>query len=69
VHGPFTAVKLAEFAARDHAGKAMSRFAFRAMAPLFVDQPVRLAAGAADGEVEAIRCDGAVAMAASAAFA
>ncbi|HEX4199379.1 MAG TPA: MaoC family dehydratase N-terminal domain-containing protein [Caulobacteraceae bacterium] len=69
VHGPFTAVKLAMLAARDCPDKSMKSFSFRAMAPLFVDQPVRLAPGAAAGEVEAIRCDGAVAMAAGAVFA
>ena len=68
VHGPFTAVKLAALAARDNPAKAMKAFSFRAMSPLFVGQPIRLAPGAAAGEVEAIRCDGAVAMAASAAF-
>jgi 3-methylfumaryl-CoA hydratase len=68
VHGPFTAVKLAALAARDHPGAPMTAFSFRALSPLFVDQPVRLTPGEAPGEVEAIRCDGAVAMAASAAF-
>lgn len=69
VHGPFTAVKLAMLAARDCPGKSMKTFSFRAMSPLFVSQPVRLASGEAAGEVEATRCDGAVAMAASAGFA
>jgi 3-methylfumaryl-CoA hydratase len=68
VHGPFTAVKLATLAARDHPGKSMKTFSFRAMSPLFVSQPIRLAPGAAAGEIEAVRCDGAVALAASAVF-
>jgi 3-methylfumaryl-CoA hydratase len=68
VHGPFTAVKLAALAARGHADKPLKTFSFRANAPLFVNQPVRLTPGGAPGEVEAIRCDGAVAMSASALF-
>nr|WP_273544242.1 MaoC family dehydratase N-terminal domain-containing protein [Luteimonas saliphila] len=67
VHGPLTAAKL--FAhARDHAGRAPSAFAFRAQAPLFASQPVRLAAGEAEGEYRALRCDGEVAMTATVAF-
>jgi 3-methylfumaryl-CoA hydratase len=68
VHGPFTAVKLAALAARDHPAEPMKAFSFRAMSPLFAGQPIRLAPGQTPGEVEAIRCDGATAMAASAAF-
>ncbi len=68
VHGPFTAVKLAALAARGRPEKPMKTFTFRALSPLFVDQPVRLAPGAAAGEVEATRCDGALAMSASATF-
>jgi 3-methylfumaryl-CoA hydratase len=67
VHGPFTACKLAALAARTQPGKAMKTFAFRAISPLFVGQPVRLAP-AAPGALEAIRCDGAIAMSASASF-
>ncbi|HRP71725.1 MAG TPA: MaoC family dehydratase N-terminal domain-containing protein [Xanthomonadaceae bacterium] len=67
VHGPFTAAKL--FAhARDRAGRTPTAFSFRAQAPLFVSQPVRLVAGDAEGEYRALRCDGEVAMAATAAF-
>jgi 3-methylfumaryl-CoA hydratase len=65
VHGPLTAAKLFAYA-RARAGRPIRRFSFRAMAPLFAGQPIRLAPGAADGEVQAIRCDGAVAMSASA---
>ena len=58
VHGPFTAAKLAELAMR--AGP-LARFQFRALAPLFLGQPIYLR-GAGQGEVEAVRCDGLVAM-------
>jgi len=68
VHGPFTAVKLAALAARDHPSAPMTAFSFRAVSPLFVGQPVRLAPGETPGEIEATRCDGALAMSASAAF-
>jgi 3-methylfumaryl-CoA hydratase len=64
VHGPFTAAKLCGLAQR-LAGGALASFSFRAMAPLFVNQPVRLRAGAEPNTVEAIRCDGAVAVAAT----
>lgn len=65
VHGPFTALKLCGLAAR--AG-ALRGFAFRAQAPLFVGQPVVLVdkAGAGERSLEAVRCDGAIAMAATA---
>lgn len=59
VHGPFTAAKLAGFAEREG---GLSRFSFRAQSPLFLGQPIRLQRG--DGEVQAMRCDGAIAMAA-----
>ena len=58
VHGPFTATKLAALALR---GGPISRFAFRAMAPLFAGQPIYLRVASA-GSVEAVRCDGVVAM-------
>jgi 3-methylfumaryl-CoA hydratase len=64
VHGPFTAAKLHGYA-RAKAGRSLGTFAFRAMAPLFVSQPVRLTAGQEAGTVHAMRCDGAVAIAAS----
>lgn len=56
VHGPFAAVKLAAFA--ETLGGPLAQFDFRAVAPLFVNQPVRFAAGEAPGEVRAVRCDG-----------
>lgn len=70
VHGPFTAVKLCSLAARD-IGRPLQSFAFRAVAPLFVSQPVRLVdkggdgGGEAERMLEAIRCDGTVAMSAT----
>ena len=66
VHGPFTAARLCALAARR--GTPMRDFAFRANAPLFVGQPIRLQPGAAPGTVEAIRCDGVTAMSAQAGF-
>lgn len=64
VHGPFTAAKLAAHASRRG---VLSSFAFRAQAPLFLGQPVRLEAD--DTEVRAVRCDGAVAMSAKVTYA
>ncbi len=60
VHGPFTAAKLAALAARDG---ALASFSFRALAPIFLGQPVYLRK-VAETEVEAVRCDGATAMSA-----
>lgn len=57
VHGPFTAARLFGHARRKG---ALSAFSFRAMAPMFCGQPIMLR-DAAEG-VEAVRCDGAVAM-------
>ncbi|MGX7953486.1 FAS1-like dehydratase domain-containing protein [Tsuneonella sp. HG249] len=58
VHGPFTAAKLAGLAMR--AGP-LAAFQFRALAPLFLGQPIYLR-DAGQGRVEAARCDGVVAM-------
>jgi 3-methylfumaryl-CoA hydratase len=58
VHGPFTAAKLAALAMREG---PLTRFSFRALAPLFLGQPVYLRT-AGEGAVEAVRCDGVVAM-------
>lgn len=63
IHGPFTAARLAGLAGR--AG-ALAGFSFRAEAPLFLGQPVFLQAEGA--ELRAVRCDGAVAMRATAAW-
>lgn len=54
VHGPFLATKLAALAARRG---PLAAFEFRAAAPAFVDQPIRLVEPA-PGELQAIRCDG-----------
>jgi len=64
VHGPFTAAKLCGLA-QGLAGKPLTSFSFRAMSPLFVDQPIRLRAGEEPNSVVAVRCDGAVAMSAT----
>lgn len=61
VHGPLTAAKLAALAAR---GGPLREFSFRALAPLFAGQPVRLVR-TGDGEATALRCDGTRAMSAS----
>jgi 3-methylfumaryl-CoA hydratase len=66
VQGPFTAVKLAALAQRRQPGRRLASFEFRASAPLFVDQPVRLID--VDSEVQAIRCDAIPAMSARATF-
>lgn len=63
VHGPLTAARLCDLAARV-AGAPLKAFSFRALAPLFVDQPVRLRVGEEAGTVVAVRCDGATAMSA-----
>jgi 3-methylfumaryl-CoA hydratase len=62
VHGPFTAARL--FGLGTQKGAAIRQFGFRALAPLFVDQPVTLVHGE-EGNVAAIRCDGVTAMAAT----
>lgn len=64
VHGPFSAVKLAMLAARQG---TLARFEFRAQAPLFAGQPVRLVR-TEESEFHALRCDGAVAMIAKASY-
>ena len=65
VHGPFTAARLFAYAT-GLLGASPARFSFRALAPLFVGQPVRLTAGGEPGVFEAIRCDGQTAMLATA---
>lgn len=61
VHGPFTAVKL--FGLARKTGQP-SVFSFRAIAPIFLGQPVYLRGGG-NGTVRAIRADGAEAMTAT----
>ena len=58
VHGPFTATRLAELAARDG---DLASFSFRASSPLFLGQPITLRRSG-EHELEAVRCDGATAM-------
>lgn len=57
VQGPFTAARLASLAERRG---PLKRFSFRAQAPLFLGQAITLQHS--DGELRAIRCDGAIAM-------
>lgn len=66
VHGPFTATRLCGLAA-EQAGVPLRSFGFRAAAPLFAGQPILLSPGAEPGFVQAIRCDGTIAMTATAA--
>jgi 3-methylfumaryl-CoA hydratase len=69
VHGPLTATRLCDFAAK-LAGREPARFTFRGEAPTFVDQPVRLV-GRMDGDtctLRAERADGVTAMSATAVF-
>jgi 3-methylfumaryl-CoA hydratase len=65
IHGPFTAAKLAGFAERR--GR-LAGFSFRAQAPLFLGQPIHFQQGD-EGEVRAVRCDGATAMTAKVRYA
>lgn len=69
VHGPLTAAKLAALAVARRPGRPLSSFGFRASAPLFVDQPVRLGPGEQPDEWFARRSDGMIAMSATAGFA
>ena len=64
VHGPFTAAKLAGLAMRDG---QLATFSFRAQAPLFLGQPIRLRRSTV-GQFEAVRCDGVTGMTAEATY-
>jgi 3-methylfumaryl-CoA hydratase len=67
VHGPLTAMLLAGLAQRE-SGRPLAAFSFRGQAPLFDLAPFRLV-GTADGDavrLEAQRCDGQAALAATA---
>ncbi|MGH6957505.1 MAG: FAS1-like dehydratase domain-containing protein [Caulobacteraceae bacterium] len=64
VHGPFTAAKLCGLAQTITAAP-LRRFSFRALAPLFEGQTVRFRTVEVGGAVEAVRCDGQVAMSAA----
>ena len=70
VHGPLTASMLCRLAARTAGGRRMRAFSFRAAAPLFAGQPIRLRAESGGDTVKAValRQDGQVAVTASAAF-
>ncbi len=70
VHGPFTASMLCRLAARTAGGARMTEFSFRAAAPLFAGQPVRLRATAEGNIVDAaaLRQDGQTAVTARATF-
>jgi len=62
VHGPFTAAKL--FAQAQTRGP-ICHFTFQAKAPIFEGQSVHLSRSDQENKVEAIRCDGAIAMSAT----
>lgn len=64
VQGPLVAAKLCAFGQRGET-KPLTRFSFRVLAPLFVDQPVQLRQRPTEGAVEAVRCDGIVAVSAT----
>ena len=66
VQGPLIAAKLYAFS-QCRSPSPLVGFSFRLLAPLFVNQPVRLRAQDTDGTVEAVRCDGVVAVSARAA--
>jgi 3-methylfumaryl-CoA hydratase len=68
VHGPLIAMRLCALA--EATAGALRSFSFRAEAPLFVDQPVRLTASVQGRECHAIaeRCDGVTAMKSVATF-
>jgi len=68
VHGPLTATRLALLAAR-MTGEPVTWFSFRGKAPVFVEQPIQLIGRSEKNgtiALRAIRCDGAVAMEATA---
>jgi 3-methylfumaryl-CoA hydratase len=70
VHGPLTAMLLAALA-EAASGRALAGFSFRGQAPLFDLAPFRLVGVPGDGTMalEAQRCDGQVALSATAEFA
>ena len=59
VHGPLTALLLLDAAGR-HSADPVSRFRYRALAPLFVDEPITLVG--TGRTVEALGPAGSVAM-------
>lgn len=64
VHGPLTAIKLFAFA-QSRLPSSIRQFSFRAVAPLFVEQPAALVMASEPNRVECIRCDGEIAMSAT----
>lgn len=62
VHGPFTAVRLLDYAQRQCPERPVRHFSFRGIAPLFVSQPVRLLESEDANSFIARRCDGTTAM-------
>jgi 3-methylfumaryl-CoA hydratase len=69
VHGPLTAILLSELC-RMNDSRVLTNFSFRAQAPLFCDQLIRLRGEPADNGagIKAMRPDGKVAIAADASF-
>lgn len=65
VQGPYTAARLAGLA-QAALGRPLRTFTFRAVAPLFVRQPIQLSATEDPGAFVAVRCDGVTAMSAQA---
>jgi 3-methylfumaryl-CoA hydratase len=65
VQGPLIAAKLYAFS-QYRSPKPIAGFSFRLLAPLYVNQPVRLRAQPTDGTVQAVRCDGVIAVSARA---
>lgn len=77
VHGPFTAVKLLDYACKyqayknqtgDKAKPQAHKFSFRGLSPMFVSQPILLSAGDEPNKFVATRCDGNVGMTADVQF-
>lgn len=63
VQGPFIAAKLFGYARR-RAGRGLTRFSFRAQAPVYCGAPLRLTPGEGAQSVAALRADGVMAMSA-----
>jgi 3-methylfumaryl-CoA hydratase len=64
VQGPLTAIKLFAFA-QGRLPRPIRQFCFRAVAPLFVEQPAALVIDSEPNRVACIRCDGEIAMSAT----
>jgi 3-methylfumaryl-CoA hydratase len=68
VHGPLTAAKLCGALCGERSGAALRGFDFRASAPLFAGDTIRLMVDGATNEARAVRPDGVTAMTATARF-